>query len=89
MDMKHTPGPWLSDLTSEGRYLTIYYDEALHRNFSVVGFGVDQAEANARLMAAAPDLLEVLIEMERSFGTEFVGGPAVRARAAIAKATKP
>lgn len=55
----------------------------------------DDAVANARLIAAAPELLEALIEMVRDFGVDGLGGEfedgeckvVDKARAAIAKAT--
>lgn len=45
----------------------------------------EKSEANARLIAAAPELLEALQEVVAFTGAH--GGPYVRARAAIAKAT--
>lgn len=51
-----------------------------------------EAEANARLIAAAPDLLEALEELYKA-GPDCEGGPLGeayrKARAAIAKAEKP
>ena len=90
---KHTPGPWYC--TSENDSVTgqvstkpvgygSYGDIALT-------FG-DDAKANARLIAAAPDLLAALNEIA-SWGDGGVGphmdepGAACIARAAIAKAT--
>ena len=42
---------------------------------------------NARLIAAAPDLLEALKSMLLQFGVRGSAGPSRQARAAIAKAT--
>jgi len=49
---KHTPGPW----TATGRSVNA---EASDRNICVVRFAGDAA-ANARLIAAAPAMLEAL-----------------------------
>ncbi|MCG6540211.1 hypothetical protein MCB86_09000 [Pseudomonas sp. KSR10] len=46
---------------------------------------VTESMANAQLIAAAPDLLEALIEL-RDWYAEHTGMPAARANAAIAKA---
>jgi hypothetical protein len=46
-------------------------------------------EANARLIAAAPDLLEVCKELYRCLFEEIDPDLAKKARAAIAKASKP
>jgi len=50
----------------------------------VIGISHDEEFANARLIAAAPDLLDVLEELVAEFG---VCGLTEKARAAIAKAT--
>jgi hypothetical protein len=47
----------------------------------------DGAEANARLIAAAPDLLEALIACSTADGNEAYSSACHLARAAIAKAT--
>lgn len=71
MNTKHTPGPWIA----EGR--TIYalmhngwkkgVEQFKNRFYATVYFDSEcpeeEAEANARLMAAAPDLLDALQEM--------------------------
>ena len=72
---KHTPGPWLrlgrSIGVGAGEIATVWELEG-------------KAIANARLIAAAPDLLDALVMMLDAYEI-----PAVRdrARAAIAKAT--
>ena len=89
MSAKHTPGPWRSrNRLGSGNWK----DE---RSIGVESFEwiiadvcgdidhTDEARANARLIAAAPDLLEALADLvENGLGTEAVK----RARAAIAKA---
>ena len=94
----HTPGPWrYFDPSGErkpdpdhGTYFRI----AGARGFSLDGRGFCVTgyvpEADARLMAAAPDLLAALREMVECYG--IFGGPIAiieRATAAIAKATMP
>jgi hypothetical protein len=89
---KHTPGPWSywsgynpfdkieSQVTAEGGDIVIASYNSL----------IDQGEANACLMAAAPDLLEALEGVERlcsQSGYVGVNGQYLKVvRAAIAKA---
>lgn len=65
--MKHTPGPWLA-IGRESRYpdddtdyeLAVETDDAAACEIALVytgGVASDQANADARLIAAAPDLL--------------------------------
>lgn len=57
MNTKHTPGPWKLEDGPLGRY--IYADGrvwAIACMYKVA----DQREANARLVCAAPDMLDVL-----------------------------
>ena len=61
--MKHTPGPWrIEDIESTQPYTEydVYADD--HRVMHVHGID-DGAEANARLIAAAPDLLLTLKDL--------------------------
>lgn len=58
--MKHTPGPWKTEgwgniivNDSEGNTLCLYPQGATHK----------QTQANAHLIAAAPELLEALIDL--------------------------
>ncbi|WP_370601149.1 hypothetical protein [Pseudomonas nitroreducens] len=89
---KHTPGPWKAIkngfykqavMGPEGEYLT----------YSAGGDRLkgDQLEANANLIAAAPDLLEALTEIHLSFGggnvITFDDESMARVAAVIAKAT--
>ena len=66
MKMKNTPGPWYAN---GSRYGTIYIeaqaviDKRLLQEVCAVGpveLGREQQEANARLIAAAPELLEAV-----------------------------
>ena len=62
MTTKHTPGPWHSvpSVPSEG--FDCWWLMAGSRNIATIsGYqGDTECEANARLIAAAPDLLEAL-----------------------------
>jgi len=58
---KHTPGPWESGLDFENAVTAPSLDDspiATTHNFT--GYDDGQQEANARLIAAAPQLLEEL-----------------------------
>lgn len=89
--MKHTPGPWVVDPAVRQGF-TVY---APKEGF-IVGtqdeegrYGAIESEANARLIAAAPDLLEALKELVAA-ADGVNAGPLTwlaKARAAIAKAT--
>jgi hypothetical protein len=77
-DFKHTPGPWVvcPDLTTD--YLFNIYDQdknIVHdRNM----------EADANLIAAAPDLMDALDSIFN--GSGMTGGNMDKARTALAKA---
>jgi len=80
---KHTPGPWT--VWEEGG---VYVDSPTYLVCSVYGPG-PAVLANARLIAAAPELLEALKDvMERLVDRHEADESAVKARAAIAKATE-
>lgn len=90
--MKHTPGPW-NRIIADGytvRHPQIYSDTGPVANATWLGDGrLDELNANARLIAAAPELLEALRGLRDAFlGTSVeVQADAMRAaRAAIAKA---
>ncbi len=89
-EAKHTPGPWATD--SKG--IEVFRDTELGPDTvaQVVGHlmrdeGVNVA--NARLIAAAPELLEALQEVLYEHGGFATSYPAAvkKARAVIAKAT--
>jgi len=80
---KHTPGPWKIGTPPPNGEQTVGTDQGLMVAVATTGAGV-QTKANASLIAAAPDLLDVLEELVAEFG---VCGLTEKARAAIAKAT--
>jgi hypothetical protein len=74
----HTPGPWTAIETPESSH----HDWRIKATRLFIGVATDNSEADARLIAAAPELLEAL-EYLVSLG----GGDCLEpARAAIAKA---
>ena len=93
---KHTPGPWSAEECRSGFAVYAYKSgEAVVQTEDDEGrYGTIANEANARLIAAAPELLdacEALARLCERFGVNPVtvsGGPSSldRARAAIAKA---
>lgn len=89
----HTPGPWTAyhnghfwDITIGGMYeasTAMVHPNAVERRSD------EETEANARLVAASPDLLEALIALRDGPQIECVDDDRVQdmIRAAIAKAT--
>ena len=87
----HTPGPWLIEWNAaqsgEGHYITDSKDMVELSRIAAVLFHDDadgETRANARLLAAAPDLLAALIGVVKVADRATVEFDA--ARAAIAKA---
>jgi len=59
--MKHTPGPWKTSATVKGINSQGLMIESSKDNEAIafsLGFSSDECKANAKLIAAAPDLLE-------------------------------
>ena len=81
---RHTPGPWYVERDGGSPY--ILDSEKLYRVADVVSF---HPSADARLIAAAPDLLDVarmLIEVNDAAEPRFTFRDCVmRARAAVAR----
>lgn len=79
---KHAPGPWGFDSCHAWKRFNIYREEAgILRHIATVnnlppvalmGKSEEEAEANARLIAAAPEMLEALKEIVRQ--GEQIGG---------------
>jgi hypothetical protein len=90
MTTNHTPGPWIAQLNQVGADYVHIGTEGPDGVCEVQWNGSDEnQEANARLIAAAPDLLETLEKIASSDGS--LHGTCVRdlkeiARAAINKA---
>lgn len=97
IDTKHTPGPWSSDHEYEETWDTQTNIYVGVKNILIAqvcetdgNISNEEFEANARLIAAAPDLLEALkrIEFMCAAPPDFSDATMQEiARAAIAKAT--
>ena len=97
---KHTPGPWVVDKapsTLGGNGFTVRAGGAIICA-AFPGASTDRiepvAELNARLIASAPDMLELLtlalpyVEEGEEFSAAHKRGLSARIRAALAKATE-
>ncbi len=100
MDTKHTPGPWLAAAKPSSRVGLPIVSTVNGRSIAGVTFFMlgeafsnhdKESDANARLIAAAPELLEALDALLNGDhpNRQYVNGhpAAAKARAAIAKAT--
>ena len=92
--MSHTPGPWSAVSCRVGWYIASAPDGAIvvDTGDAEGRYGPIESEANARLIAAAPELLAALQAIAEgcSFPEDDVQRAIRdRARAAIAKATQP
>lgn len=85
---KHTPGPWRIGAQPPNGELTIGTEQGLMVAVATTGLDMP-TEANARLIAAAPDLLEALERIANmdSMSYHSLESAKITARAAIAKAT--
>lgn len=93
-DAKHTEGPWTFDrdwnriptiIGADGSLVADIRKSSVNKGGGVVD--MPEREANARLIAAAPELLAALIPLAASpRGLEITIGQLDAARAAIAKA---
>ncbi len=87
----HTPGPWemIKEIGNDGGLSC----KIVSGNKAVIALAKHadgNKEANARLIAAAPELLEALIDLlddSDEYDKRPIGIVAAKARAAIAKAT--
>lgn len=79
----HTPGPWRTDRHPSGEYVI----DAL--NVGEYGIGFFALREDAQLAAAAPDLLELALQIDHALGDGYDMPESVRRLlpAAIAKAT--
>jgi hypothetical protein len=91
MNTQHTPGPWYIDCQNESA--AIGYRAIVDKDGYTVCSPSPMGQANARLIAAAPDLLAALIAFDNAFSHYCEGDPdsdevsaLYQAREAIAKA---
>jgi len=86
MNTKHTPGPWRHEMYPDTNYARIFMFP--DSNDSLAGYC---GEANARLVATAPELLEACKAVVKFWDSiteeDCVNNIHVQARIAIAKAT--
>jgi hypothetical protein len=96
MNINHTPGPWTVGLYSfdnvQGAHGIFPKDCRIPICHSIMGGDLEEADANARLIAAAPELLVALRALlqdaiELGIYEGNMNGSAVAARNAIDKAT--
>jgi hypothetical protein len=91
---KHTPGPWTAIITTDGTHEVTtsdgIYPQTVARMYSTGKLMQSQAPANARLIAAAPELLEALSRvsefLEANYSTADMPDILPVVRAALAKA---
>ncbi len=84
MSTLHTPGPWRDvdgRIFSDGYLISGAPIATVHKRKAS-----GQYEANARLIAAAPELLEALRGLVSIYSTDSTEAEVIDARAAIAKA---
>lgn len=86
---EHTPGPWELQLANSGARIVV----GELGNYTVICHGLGGNRANARLIAAAPDLLAALEEVtspdfQKAYrdGLSWAIGSQAKARAMITKA---
>ncbi|HEY1034976.1 MAG TPA: hypothetical protein VGE09_08345 [Pseudoxanthomonas sp.] len=97
MEDKHTPGPWVvehgesvsvRDVATDSRLCTINWLKGRH---GLAGRIPDaEGEANARLIATAPDLLEACIAVSKcgNGGAKLSRAASDKVRAAINRASR-
>jgi hypothetical protein len=85
---KHTPGPWIRRWLGDSEWAAgpAYHPTLIRVSRSDHGMGYEEIAATARLVAAAPDLLEALQDAVSTMPADSPVKWVVWARAAIAKA---
>lgn len=89
MSAQHTPAPWSVEVdhsSNAPEFIRTYVDGEMYDLASVLCDETGNATANARLIAAAPDLLACLLDVLDAEG-DLDAMDFNRYRAAIAKAT--
>lgn len=84
--MTHTKGPWMHANTA-GNHQFAIYPEATGKDIALVYNRCQESEANARLIASAPELLEALQEVIRNYENRLPIGFINRISQTINKAT--
>ncbi len=86
--MKHTPGPWTFVQGGSGNFPT--WNVRIGSNLITLPFAssMDKLDADARLIAAAPDLLAALEVLARSFSAVAYAAWTQEMHAAVAAIAK-
>ena len=88
MSTEYTPGPWRIGTPPPNGEQTIGTLNGLMVAVATTGAEMEETKANARLIAAAPELLEALQSvLDNCLDSEGLCAAHAKARAAIAKAT--
>ena len=74
---KFTPGPWSAPDKGKLRGAVVAKDGEMVCDPSGAGRHEDEAEANARLIAAAPEMHKLLLRIERKKKNRHIYGPGV------------
>ena len=69
MMTKHTPGPWVVKSARSGFYVESQFDVIVDSLDECGRYGAIDNEANARLIAAAPELLKALKALIENVGS--------------------
>lgn len=73
MSAKHTPGPWVAHpielMTAGLPYTPVAANTLIAKVYSTAYGDHEQSQANARLMAAAPELLQALRDLLEAAGS--------------------
>jgi hypothetical protein len=60
----HTPGPWHRNIPPATKYNTVFAGRNTHVcHLTVTGLPPEQVEANCNLIAAAPEMLDLLLRL--------------------------
>lgn len=65
-EAKHTPGPWIADGSKWRGQITVRRAGDIPSPIADMWLNGDDPAANARLIAAAPDMMEALHKVERA-----------------------
>lgn len=86
--VKHTPGPWVQVGWGPYGIRAGYSQSSVGTSIAHVSKGPAEFDANARLIASAPDLLKALELLTEEVEEYELGNPDVlrKARAAVARA---
>lgn len=92
MQTSHTPGPWSRNIPPATKYPTVWSGRNRHVAYvKTDGLPAAEVEANIKLIAAAPDLLAVVLDLQESaaYWSEYDVpiGIVDRINAAITRAT--